>query len=83
MKKKTTKKVIKKKVRVKKMTEVKKVEAKAKGYTIRNLGNTPAKELKPGIGTFEIPVGGTITVDSKEIADSLVNDSGGKLALEE
>jgi len=58
-----------------------KVSAKTAGYKIKNIGQNNARELKPGIGIFEIPAGGTLVVADKEIADSLVNDSQGKLIL--
>jgi hypothetical protein len=45
-------------------------------FRIYNPGPNPAKELKPGIGTFEIPADGSIYVDDRSLAKSLVVDSG-------
>ena len=50
-------------------------------YLIFNPGKNVAKELKPGIGMFEIKPGESIETTNKELAESLVNDSDGRLQL--
>lgn len=51
-------------------------------YFVFNPGPNTAVELKPGIGEFRIGPDKRVEIPTKELAQSLVVDSGGHLRLE-